>query len=144
MVLGLPGPRREQYRVLDLCTFGMFWIAHGGLAISEQALGRDDLLSHPIISYEIGMYNHGRLVQYLSESGFERSLVHYSNSLATTVCMITAGIGISVLPPIVIQNELRSALGAECQAGLSADQLLRLLPGKPVLPPGATDRVHCP
>ena len=45
------------------------------------------------------MYNHGRLVEYLSESGFERSLVHYSNSLATTVCMITAGIGIAVLPP---------------------------------------------
>ena len=77
----------------------MFWIAHGAMEVSEQALGKDDLLSHPIISYEIGMYNHGRLVEYLSESGFERSLVHYSNSLATTVCMITAGIGIAVLPP---------------------------------------------
>ena len=77
LVLGLPGPS-ASYRVLDLCTFGMFWIAHGAMEVSEQALGKDDLLSHPIISYEIGMYNHGRLVEYLSESGFERSLVHYS------------------------------------------------------------------
>ncbi|MBR8652033.1 LysR family transcriptional regulator [Achromobacter sp. Marseille-Q0513] len=122
LVLGLPGPRRELYRVLDLCTFGMFWIAHGAMEVSEQTLGKDDLLSHPIISYEIGMYNHGRLVEYLSESGFERSLVHYSNSLATTVCMITAGIGIAVLPPIVLQNELRNGT-------------LRVLNVKPAFPP---------
>ena len=78
------------------------------------------------------MYNHGRLVEYLSESGFERSLVHYSNSLATTVCMITAGIGIAVLPHRPPERTAqRHAARAERQAGLSAHQLLRLLPESP-------------
>ena len=77
VVLGLPGPRREQYRVLDLCVRHVLDRAWR-TGDQRAGAGRDDLLSHPIISYEIGMYNHGRLVQYLSESGFERSLVHYS------------------------------------------------------------------
>ncbi|MCX8997352.1 LysR family transcriptional regulator [Rhizobiaceae bacterium BDR2-2] len=108
IILGFPGPKRESFRILDLCTFGMFWIVDGRLKTGEDALGKHDILHYPIISYEVGTHNHGRMVEYLPANCLEDSIIHYSNSLATTVSMISAGIGISVLPPIVIQNELRS------------------------------------
>lgn len=124
VVLGFPGARRENFRIVDLCTFGMFWIADGRLQIGDDVLGKGDILHHSIISYEVGTHNHRRMVEYLPENALEETVAHYSNSLATTVSMISAGIGISVLPPIVIQNELRT--GA-----------LRVLNVKPVFP--ATD-----
>ena len=91
------------------------------MEVSEQALGKDDLLSHPIISYEIGMYNHGRLVEYLSESGFERSLVHYSTP-GHHGLHDHGGDRHRGVAPIVLQNELRNGT-------------LRVLNVKPAFPP---------
>jgi len=107
IILGFPGSQVEGFRIIDLCTFGMFWIANNQFPTDEGGMSRADLLLHPIISYEIGTQAHRRLVQYMPQNCFEENVVHYSNSLATTISMVAAGIGIAVLPPIVIQNELR-------------------------------------
>lgn len=108
VILGFHGPHLQKYRIIDLCTLGMFWIANSQFQTDEGMMSKEDLMLHPIISYEIGTHNHQRLVEYMPQNCFEENIVHYSNSLATTISMISAGIGISVLPPIVIQNELRS------------------------------------
>ncbi|MBS9721221.1 LysR family transcriptional regulator [Tianweitania sp. BSSL-BM11] len=107
IVLGFHGPRTSRYRITNLCTLGMFWIADQSFPSDEEPVSRADLMHHPIISYEIGTQAHQRLVEYMPTNCFEEKVVHYSNSLATTINMVSAGIGISVLPPIVIQNELR-------------------------------------
>ncbi|MBB4103352.1 LysR family transcriptional regulator [Allorhizobium borbori] len=108
VVLGFPGQPRENLRVMMLCTFGMFWIANGEIDPGDEVMTRQDILQFPIISYEAGAHNHRRMIDYLPPNSFDETVVHYSNSLATTVSMIAAGVGISVLPPIVIQNELRA------------------------------------
>lgn len=108
IILGFHGPNLENYRVANLCTLGMFWIANRDFPTDDGLLAKADLVSHPIISYEVGTYNYQRLVEYMPQNCFEENVVHYSNSLATTISMVTAGIGIAVLPPIVIQSELRS------------------------------------
>lgn len=108
IILGFHGADVEKYRIIDLCTLGMFWVAKSDIAIgSDEAIGKSDLALHPIISYELGTPAHKRMLSYLPQNGLNDAVVHYSNSLATTISMIAAGIGISVLPPIVIQNELR-------------------------------------
>ena len=107
IVLGFHGPEKEKYRTVDLCTLGMFWIANNQFPVDDTPMSLNDLMMHPIISYEIGTQAHGRLVEYMPQNCFEENIVHYSNSLATTISMVSAGIGISVVPPIVIQNELR-------------------------------------
>lgn len=122
VVLGFPTGDVDKYFVKDLCSFGMFWVANGGFECDEGPMAISDLSMHPIISYETGTYNHGRLFKYLSGHLIEDSIIHYSNSLSTTISMVTAGIGIAVLPPIVIQNELRSGT-------------LRVLKVSPVFPP---------
>ncbi|QRM32667.1 LysR family transcriptional regulator [Microvirga sp. VF16] len=108
VVLGFHEPHEDQYRVVNLCTFGMFWIADRRLQTHDDILTKEDLLLHPIISYAIGTHNHRRLVEYMSQRRLEECVIHYSDSLTTTISMVAAGIGISILPPIVIQDELRS------------------------------------
>jgi DNA-binding transcriptional LysR family regulator len=107
VVFGFPGAQIEKYRVIDLCTLGMFWIGSKDFPSNDGPLTKADLTLHPIISYEVGTQAHRRMVEYMPQNAFEENVVHYSNSLATTISMVSAGIGISVLPPIVIQNELR-------------------------------------
>lgn len=107
IILGFHGPQVEKYRIVDLCTLGMFWIANSAFPSDDGAMSRADLMLHPLISYEVGTQAYNRMVEYLPKNCFGQGVVHYSNSLATTISMVVAGIGISVLPPIVIQNELR-------------------------------------
>lgn len=129
IVLGFPGAKPENFRVMALCTFGMFWIGNGEAHVGDDILTRQDVLQYPIISYEVGAHNHKRMVDYLPTNSFEETVVHYSNSLGTTISMISAGIGISVLPPIVIQNELRAGT-------------LRVLNVKPDFPPTVYSAVY--
>lgn len=110
VILGFHGQNEEKYRITGLCKFGMFWIANNDFQTDEQPISKEDLMLYPIISYEVGTRNHRRLVEYMPKNWFTGNIVHYSNSLATTINMVTAGIGISVIPPIVIQNELRSGV----------------------------------
>lgn len=123
VVLGLPYRGGNHFRVVNLCAFGMFWVAspHSVQCKPEETLSIRDIAQYPIISYEVGTHNHGRLVDYFAEYSLQESIVHYSNSLGTTISMIAAGVGISVLPPIVIQNELR----------LGNLRVLRVQPGFP-------------
>jgi|AraplaMF_Col_mMF_1032025.scaffolds.fasta_scaffold00074_90 DNA-binding transcriptional LysR family regulator len=95
--------------VADLCHLGMFWIVDPKILQHDvgDRLRIEDLLAYPIISYEIGTHNHARMRDYFADLVSDGSVVHYSNSLATTIGMIASGIGISVLPPVCIQRELR-------------------------------------
>lgn len=105
----IPPKDTDGLDVVDLCRLGMFWIADPKQLHHDPADLRtvDDLLAYPIISYEIGTYNHGQMLNFFSGVMPADSIVHYSNSLGTTISMISAGIGISVLPPVCIQRELR-------------------------------------
>jgi DNA-binding transcriptional LysR family regulator len=96
-------------RSVNICTFGMFWISRTPeIAVApEDLFSREDLLNYPIISYESGSHNYQRIIDYFSEDHIKDATVHYSNSLTTTINMISAGVGISVIPPVVIQKELR-------------------------------------
>lgn len=96
-------------RSVNICTFGMFWISRTPeIAVgAEDLFSREDLLNYPIISYESGSHNYQRIIDYFSEDHIKDATVHYSNSLTTTINMIVAGVGISVIPPVVIQKELR-------------------------------------
>lgn len=112
IILGFPGPSMSKMNVSGLCDLSMYWVSSPALlqGVPNQPIGRGDLLRYPIISYERGTYNHGKLLDYLEGYDAQSAVLHYSNSLSTTISMIANGLGIAVLPPIVIQNELRSGV----------------------------------
>jgi DNA-binding transcriptional LysR family regulator len=102
-------PATAGFRVVDLCSLGMFWIADPRILTHapDETLTIEDLLSYPIISYAVGTHNHKRLMAYFADTLSEVSIVHHSNSLATTINLVSMGMGVSVLPPVSIQRELR-------------------------------------
>ncbi|MFC5992051.1 LysR family transcriptional regulator [Limoniibacter endophyticus] len=110
VILGFPGTHMEKLTVSGLCDLSMYWVSSPKLDQEKPnaLIGRADLLRYPIISYELGTYNHGKLLEYLQDYDAASAVMHYSNSLTTTISMISNGLGIAVLPPIVIQNELRT------------------------------------
>jgi DNA-binding transcriptional LysR family regulator len=108
VILGLPGDNRENLHVDDLFTLGMFWVSNRDMKSDGLPLTKEELVNYPIISYEVGAINHRRLIDYIPRGSFDECVIHYSNSLGTTISMIMGGVGISVLPPIVIQEELRA------------------------------------
>lgn len=101
-----------------LCTFGMFWIANKNTPHIEGTMQKEDILNLPIIGYDRGTTSHKFMIDYLCQD----PISHYANSLATIVSMAESGIGIAVLPPVFIQNQLRSGL-------------LRVLDVRPSFPP---------
>lgn len=99
----------ESLASLDLFTLGMFLVAsprirfaHSGLPVTPA-----EIATHPLIAYEPGSINHARLLAWLGKRHADDLVVHYSNSLGTTINLTQAGMGVAVLPPVVIQRELR-------------------------------------
>lgn len=107
IILGFPPADPRNLRVQPLCRFGMVWVAAANYPGCEGRLGPHDLLQHPIISYEAGSQTHQRTVEYLHPFA-DDAILHHSNTLTTTISMVEGRVGIAVLPPIVIQEQLRN------------------------------------
>ncbi len=109
IILGFPGTDHALYRITPLCRFQMIWVSSKDYPSDDDPLVRAERLrASPIISYQVGTQNHRRLSDYMLKASFEEAIVHYSNSLATTIGMVSAGIGLSVLPAATIGAEVRA------------------------------------
>lgn len=97
----------SNYLSTSLCKLGMFWIAAPKLIpLSDDIYSLPDLTSFPIITYSIGTINGDRMITYLGEHA--SAITHTSNSLNTTIDLAQAGFGVAAVPPLVIQDALRS------------------------------------
>lgn len=109
VILGFPGNDPALYRITPLCRFPMIWVSGPDYPEDDDPQVRTERLrASPIISYEVGTQNYHRLSEYMRAARFEDAVLHYSNSLATTISMVSAGIGLSVLPTAAIRTELQS------------------------------------
>lgn len=107
----VPETRSEQYEICPLLTMGMFWVASPSLIpYSHERYSMQDLARFPVISYAPGTINSKRMLRYLDDNSGPDYTVHASNSLATSIHMTVSGIGITVVPAVVIQRELREGL----------------------------------
>lgn len=98
----------ENIVAYPLFDLGMYWLSRPGLLEAEGPLVPSDLLAVPIISTEIGSSNHMRMMDYLGVQASDATTFHYSNSYSSTANLVEAGIGISVLPPVMVQDQLRA------------------------------------
>ncbi|MFT3691141.1 LysR family transcriptional regulator [Paenirhodobacter sp.] len=124
VVLGIKREDNPARQSVPFWTLGMYWVARTGMFPAGARLHPADLLSCPVIAYERGSLNHQRIEDYFGEIFHGEGIAHYSNSLGTTINLIEAGIGVSVLPPIVVQEQLRTGR-------------LTVLDVQPVFPPTA-------
>lgn len=107
ILLGFPPADTRNLRIQPLCRLGMFWVAASGYPGCDGPLTAGELLNFPIISYESGSQTHQKTIEYFGTLATDATF-HYSNALTTTISMVEGGIGIAVLPPVIIQEQLRS------------------------------------
>lgn len=94
-------------RNVELCTFECLWIASSKLDLPPGPLGLDDLVSYPIFAYSKGSQPHHAVLRLIETSGITQR-VYNSNSLATITRLIRDGVGLAVLPRVVVREFLAS------------------------------------
>lgn len=93
-----------------LCVFDCLWIGSPRLALKPGRLALTDLTDYPIFAYSKGSQPHQAVLRAIEAAGLDAGTlrVFNSNSLATITRLIRDGVGIAVLPQVVVQEFLAS------------------------------------
>ncbi len=93
-------------RNIELCSFECQWFASPALELSNRPITLADIAQHPIFGYSKGSQPHQALMRLVEQSGLDaRELrIFNSNSLATTMRLIRDGVGVALLPPVVVRE----------------------------------------
>lgn len=112
--------KTEDFHVEKLCTLGMRWVGSPALLRHSDGnvLTPEDIARYPIISSQPGTFLDRCIVEYIDGHGQEGLIVHRSDDQTTTVGMALAGIGVTILPEVLIQREI----------GEGASRLLNVAP----------------
>jgi DNA-binding transcriptional LysR family regulator len=95
-------------RNIELCSFDCLWIAAPTLALKTGRLRIADLSDYPIFAYSKGSQPHQAVLRAIDAAEVDpgRVRVFNSNSLATITRLIRDGVGVAVLPQVVVQEYL--------------------------------------
>jgi DNA-binding transcriptional LysR family regulator len=95
-------------RNIELCVFDCLWIAAPGLALKPGRLAIADLVDYPIFAYSKGSQPHHSVLRAIEVADVDAEAVRVfnSNSLATITRLIRDGVGVAVLPQVVVQEFL--------------------------------------
>ncbi|TCR63073.1 LysR family transcriptional regulator [Bosea sp. BK604] len=90
-----------------LCCFPLAWMAGEALADLPRKPGFPALAAFPIVTSRRGSPAYVAIRSLLDQHGFTSARMFGSSAIAGIVRMALDGIGTCVLPPAVVQNELR-------------------------------------
>jgi len=95
-------------RNIELCSFDCLWIAAPALALKSGRLRIADLSDYPIFAYSKGSQPHQAVLRAIEAANVDPGAVRVfnSNSLATITRLIRDGVGVAVLPQVVVQEYL--------------------------------------
>jgi DNA-binding transcriptional LysR family regulator len=95
-------------RNIELCSFDCLWIAAPTLALKTGRLCIADLADYPIFAYSKGSQPHQAVLRAIDAADVAPGAVRVfnSNSLATITRLIRDGVGVAVLPQVVVQEYL--------------------------------------
>ncbi|WP_164985918.1 substrate-binding domain-containing protein [Bosea sp. Tri-44] len=91
----------------DLCAYPLAVIASPDLALGEEPLSIAGIRNFPIITYPKATAPYPRLRETLDDPSLPPPRIFGNSSLTTIVQMTLDRIGLSLIPPIVVQKELR-------------------------------------
>jgi DNA-binding transcriptional LysR family regulator len=101
--LSSPGIRNRP-----LCRFPLAFLASPKLDLPPDPVTLEALARHPIITFSRGTQPYVVVNDMFSQSHLPPIRLHASASLAPVVRMAVDGIGIAVIPPAIVTDELRS------------------------------------
>lgn len=97
-----------DFRNIDLCTYQCHWVAAPALGLHGRPLTLTDLMSLPLFAYSKGSQPHQNVLRLIESAGHDPNLarVFNSNSLATITRLIRDGMGVAVLPVVVVHESI--------------------------------------
>jgi DNA-binding transcriptional LysR family regulator len=99
----------RQLQRAHIYSFGMQFVASPRLKIDTSTpLNPDDLSRYPVIGYPKGIDSQNSLDGYFREVDAAKLTFHASNSIYTTVHMVSAGLGIAAIPSVLIRKEIEA------------------------------------
>lgn len=106
-----------------LCAFPMAWMASTSLPIERNGADLASLTGWPVITFRRGTAPYATIRDFLDRNGFVGARMFASSAIAGIVRMGLDGIGTCVLPPAVLQNELRDGRMAILTPGVELPPL---------------------
>ncbi|WNJ92315.1 LysR family transcriptional regulator [Bosea sp. 685] len=108
----------------ELCAYPLAFIASPDLDIGEEPLSLARIRNFPIITYPKATSPYPRLREALNDPSLPPPRIFGNSSLTTIVRMTLDRIGLSVIPPIVVQKELSEGRLRIVQTSLTVPDLV--------------------
>lgn len=91
-----------------LCSYPVTFIASPDIRWQRQPVPLEELATHPIITFSRNTQPYVAVRALFSRHDLPPVRLHASASLSTVVHMATEGLGIAVIPPAIVSQELES------------------------------------
>lgn len=94
----------------EICAYPLAWVASPRLGLSGKRLSIDELAKLPIITFPRRSAPYNMIKDLFRGRDLPPVRLNASGSLATTIRLAINGMGVSMLPPIAIERELKEGL----------------------------------
>ncbi len=104
----LMGPVNEpRVENIPLCRYPLAWVASPALKLGGRPLSLQEVGEHPIITYPSNSQPYQSVREMLLRAGVKAPRMYGNASLSMAVRMTRDAIGVSVIAPVFLGNELR-------------------------------------
>jgi DNA-binding transcriptional LysR family regulator len=102
------GVQRPEFETHILGRVAQGWMCSPKLKLPPGKLRGRDLVDWPILTHSRGSDHYHSVRRWFETETAKPERLHGCNSLATMVAMTVAGLGLSALPPALLENEVRT------------------------------------
>ncbi|NQZ32901.1 MAG: LysR family transcriptional regulator [Oceanospirillaceae bacterium] len=90
-----------------LCSYSQVWIGVAGLQGDEQCWSVEQLAQHPMLSFprDTAPWHY---LQQLCQPYANKVVIHTCSSVASLISLATQGVGIALLPKVLVEKQLSS------------------------------------
>jgi len=143
-LLLLPGPITRSDLVMEYLGGAPYvWMTAPRRGLRRRTITPADLQSQPIITLGTASTMHDVSVRWFKDHGTQPRSRDICNSLAVVAALTTAGLGVSLLPPLIYHREIERGelIVLESQPALPPIEFWSVYPRRPVSPlPAAVAR----
>ncbi len=107
----------------DLCRYPLSFVVRADVDLGPEPVSLERLMTMPIITFPKTTRPYLVLREALSRADLPPPRIFSNSSLSTIVKMTMDGIGISAIPPVVIERELQSGELRELRAEVALPEL---------------------
>ncbi len=97
---------RPEFETRALGPVEQRWMCSPALGVPQRVMAASELVAWPIFTHSRGSHLYHAVQRWFEADGVRVERLHGCSSLATMIAMTTAGLGISVLPPKMLADEL--------------------------------------